>query len=146
MTKTCNLQYDLLSSEELCKGIYHPSILPMHWSLNTTEGAYDIEVFDDKPLPHLSLDKMATISQVIFSDASLWMKSFVFWLKFEWSLFLRVQLKITSIGFDNGLALNRRQAIMWTNADLIHWHIYGPLGGDELKAGFTAQVATPGVS
>ena len=29
--------------------------------------------------------------------------------------------------------LNRRQAITWTNADLIHWHIYAALGGDELN-------------
>ena len=36
------------------------------------------------------LDKMAAISQTIFSDAFSWMKSFVFWLKFHWSLFLRV--------------------------------------------------------
>ena len=27
---------------------------------------------------------------------------------------------------------NRRQAIIWTNAGLIHWRIYTALGGDEL--------------
>ena len=27
---------------------------------------------------------------------------------------------------------NRRQAIIWTNADPIHWHIYVALGGDKL--------------
>ena len=37
-----------------------------------------------------------------------------------------------SIGLDNGLAPNKRQAIIWTNAELIHWHIYGTQGGDEL--------------
>ena len=42
------------------------------------------------------------------SDAFSWMKSFIFWLKFLWSLF-------------------------WTNADLIHWQIYESLGGDEFK-------------
>ena len=26
------------------------------------------------------------------------------------------------------------QAIIWTNADLIHWHIYAALGGIELMA------------
>ena len=26
----------------------------------------------------------------------------------------------------------RRQAIIWTNADLIHWRMYAALGGDEL--------------
>ena len=54
---------------------------------------------------------MAAISQTIFSFAFSWMKSFAFWL---------------SIGLDKGLALasNRRQAIIWTNADPIHWRIY----------------------
>ena len=33
------------------------------------------------------------------------------------------------IGLDNGLAPNRRQAIIWINADLIHWRIYAALGG-----------------
>ena len=37
-----------------------------------------------------------------------------------------------SIDSDNGLVLNWRQAIIWTNADPIHWRIYVPLGGDEL--------------
>ena len=37
-----------------------------------------------------------------------------------------------SIGLDNGLAPNRRQAIIWTNADPILWHIYVALGEDEL--------------
>ena len=35
-------------------------------------------------------------------------------LKFHWSLFLRVQLTIPSIGSDNGLVPTRRQAIIWT--------------------------------
>ena len=37
-----------------------------------------------------------------------------------------------SIGSDNGLAPSRRQAIILTNADPIHWRIYVALGGDEL--------------
>ena len=31
---------------------------------------------------------------------------------------------------DNGMAPNKRQAIIWTNADPIHWCLYAPLGGD----------------
>ena len=27
-----------------------------------------------------------------------------------------------------------RQAIIWTNADPIHWRVYAAQGGDELKA------------
>ena len=33
---------------------------------------------------------------------------------------------------DNGLAPNRPQAIIWTNADPIHWRIYAALVGDNL--------------
>ena len=41
-----------------------------------------------------------------------------------------------SIGLDNALAPNRRQAIIWTNADPINWRIYAVLWGDESTAGF----------
>ena len=34
------------------------------------------------------------------------------------------------IGLDDGLVLNRRQAIIWTKADPIHWRIYATLGAD----------------
>ena len=36
------------------------------------------------------------------------------------------------IGSNNGLAPNRRQAIVWTNAEPNQWHIHAALGGDEL--------------
>ena len=38
-----------------------------------------------------------------------------------------------SIGSDNGLAPSRRQAIIWSDADPVHWRIYMALGGDELN-------------
>ena len=44
-------------------------------------------------------------------------------IKNSWSWFL----------IPNGLAPNRRHAIIWTNADPIHWRIYATLGGDELS-------------
>ena len=47
--------------------------------------------------------KMTIISQTIFSDAFSWMKSFIFWLKFHWNLFLRVQLTITQNWLYNGI-------------------------------------------
>ena len=37
-----------------------------------------------------------------------------------------------SISLDNGLTPNRRQAIIWTNADPIDWCIHGVVGGDKL--------------
>ena len=46
-------------------------------------------IFTDLPL-----DMMTAISQIIFSDAFAWMKRFVFWLKFDWKLFVMVQLTL----------------------------------------------------
>ena len=46
------------------------------------------------PPPHPTpLDKIAAISQTIFSDAFSWTQSFVFWLKFHWSWFLSTVFK-----------------------------------------------------
>ena len=42
----------------------------------------------------------------------------------------------SSIGWNNGITLNRRQAIIWTNADPVHWRIYAVLSGDELNVLF----------
>ena len=35
---------------------------------------------------------------------------------------------------------NRRQAIFWTNADLIHWRIYAALGGSELICLYSSRL------
>ena len=54
----------------------------------------------------------------------------------KFSILLRISLKFVpngpidnnpAFGFDNGLAPNRRQTIIWTNAGLIHWRIYAAL-------------------
>ena len=47
-------------------------------------------------------------------------------------IFINISLKLPNIGSDNGLGPNRRQAIVWTNAEPIHRRIYPALGGDEL--------------
>ena len=83
-----------------------------------------------QPLTHLPLDKMAAISlvQVHFLE---WEYFNLKWNFIEiWSLGSNWQY--VSIGLDNGLAASRRQAIIWTSADLFHQHIYAALGGDEL--------------
>ena len=56
-------------------------------------GVYTQE-FGMCPLTQWGGDKMAAISQTIFSNALSWIKMFEFRLKFHWSLFLRVQLTI----------------------------------------------------
>ena len=40
----------------------------------------------------LGLKKTATIFQTLFSNTFSWMKIYEFWLRFHWSLFVRVQL------------------------------------------------------
>ena len=45
-------------------------------------------------LTHWDRDKMAAILQTTFSNTFSWMKIYEFWLRFHWSLILRVQLTI----------------------------------------------------
>ena len=45
------------------------------------------------------LHKMAAVLQATFSNAFSWMKIFVFWLKFNWNLFLKVQFTISQHWF-----------------------------------------------
>ena len=72
---------------------------------------------------------MTAFSQTIFSDA--------FFVNEKFGILVKISLKFVSKGpIDNNPALaqimasNRRQAIVWTNADLIHWLTYVALGGD----------------
>ena len=62
----------------------------------------------------------------------------------EWKIciFIKISLQFVPKGpidknpalvLGKGLAPNKRQAIMWTSAHLIHWRIYAELGGDELN-------------
>ena len=61
-------------------------------------------------LTHWDRDKMAAIPCTIFSNAFSWMKMYEFWLRFHWSLLLRVQLTIFQhlfrewLGTDNPLS------------------------------------------
>ena len=48
-------------------------------------------------ITHLLLDKMAAISQTIYLDGFPWMENCTFWLKFHWSLFLRVPLTMSAL-------------------------------------------------
>ena len=59
-----------------------------------------------------------------------WMKTFVFWLKFHWSLFLWMKFTVSQHWFQ---ATVWCQATIWTNDGLIYWCIYESLGLNELK-------------
>ena len=81
----------------------------------------------------LLVDKMAVVLaddnfRCIFINENYWIPIRIS-LKFVPRMFIWQQ---TSIGSGNGLALNRRQGIIWTNADSVQWRIFAALGGDEL--------------
>ena len=61
---------------------------------------------------------MATILQTTFSSAFPWIKTFDFQLQFHRNKYLGSNCQYSNIGSDSGLALNRRQAIIWTNDGL----------------------------
>ena len=98
-------QVNIIAADTLALGVTKSSA----GMVLTTE-----DIFIQK-LTHWGQDEMDAISQTTLSSAFSWMKVFEFWLKFHWSLFLRVKLTISSIGSDNGLVLSRWQAIIWTN-------------------------------
>ena len=50
-------------------------------------------------LTHLSMNTMAAILQMTFSNACLWMKSCAFWFEFHWSLFLSTKLTVNQCWF-----------------------------------------------
>ena len=81
---------------------------------------------------HLPLGRMAAISRRSFQMHFLRIKMFVFYQNFTEVCSRGSDWQYPSIGFDNGLASNRRHNIIWTNADQIYWRIYAPLVGDEL--------------
>ena len=97
----------------------NPASLGYLWSQSNETVAHQLYWI----LSHLPLDKMAAMSQTIFSDAFSLMKIFEFRLKLSWNLFLRVQLTTTQHWFSQ-----LSEAITWTNADTIHWRRNAALG------------------
>ena len=65
------------------------------FGISTSAGSVTVILY----LISFPVDKMAAISQTAFSNAFSWMKNFVFWFKFHWGLFLRVQLTISQHWF-----------------------------------------------
>ena len=70
------------------------------------------------------VDKIAAISQSNFSTTLL-----------DENVIISIQISLkfvptgpkVSIGSGNGLVPTRRETIVWTNADLVHWRIYAAL-------------------
>ena len=80
-------------------------------------------------LTHWGWDKMAAILQKSFSNSFSHLK-IVFNFKFQICSQGSSEL-LAIIGSNNGLSPTRRQAIIWTNDDLVYWCIDASLGLNE---------------
>ena len=74
-------------------------------------------------LTHWGQDKMAAIFQTMFSNAFSWMRILVFWLKFHWSLFPRVQLTIFQHWFRKWLGVGQATSHCLNQWWLVDWQI-----------------------
>ena len=95
-------------------------------------------------------DENGKIGQCITTTKHSKAKTVCIFLNIYCILFIPIWLKFVprgSIDHDsgNGLALNRRQAIIWTDACLTHWRIYAALGGDELHLSNVSYPIVPTV-
>ena len=69
--------------------------------------------------------KLPPICRRRFQTHFSWMKMFQFQVEFHWNMFLNVWLIMIQHCY--------RQAIIWTNDDLVYWRIYASRGLDELR-------------
>ena len=83
-------------------------------------------------LTHWGRDKMAAVSQTMFSNIFSWMKMYEFRLKFHWSLFLRFQLTIFKHWFRYWLGAVQATSHYLNQWWLVYWRIYASLGLNEL--------------
>ena len=88
--------------------------------------------FDWTELPHWGRDKMAAVSQTMFSNAFSWMKMYEFRLHFHWSLVLRLQLMIFQHLFRYWPGAVQATSHYLNQWWLIYWRIYASLGLNEL--------------
>ena len=84
-------------------------------------------------LTHWGRDKIAAVSQTTLSNAFSWMKMLEFWLRFQWSWFLRVLLTIFQHWFWQWLGADQATSHYLNQCWLDHWRIYASLGLNELK-------------
>ena len=84
-------------------------------------------------LTHWGQDKIDTILQMLFSSTFSWMKMSELWLKFHWSLFLRVQITIFQHWFRKWLGAIQVTSHYLNQWWLVYQWIYTSLGLNELS-------------
>ena len=82
---------------------------------------------------HWGWDKMAAISQTTLSNAFSWMKMLIFWLRFHWSLFLRVKFTIFQYWLRWWLGAVQATSHYLNQCWLVYWRIYASLGLNEVR-------------
>ena len=104
------------------------------------ENKYHIFIIVTKPdstkpqhLTYWGRDKMAPVSQTTLSNAFLWMKISESWIKFHWSSFLMVLLKIFQYWFWWWLGADQATSHYLNQWWLDHWRIFASLGLNELS-------------
>ena len=70
---------------------------------------------------HWDWDKIAATLQTAFSNAFSWKKIYVFWLKFQWNMFLRVQLTISQHWFR--YRVSSKHVPRWPLLEAVLWRI-----------------------
>ena len=83
---------NILDRVERIGDIFSQAVTLLPVFKNALVHTLEVETYEFNSSP---LDKMDAKSQTVFSDAFSCMKSFIFWLKFHWNLFIRVRLTIT---------------------------------------------------
>ena len=108
--------------------VRHPTWVTTHRNTPTPYAARSL----DAVLTHWGRDKMAAVSQTTFSNAFSWMKMFEFRLKFDWSVFPRVQLTIFQHWFRWWLGAVQATSNYLNQWWIVYRRIYASLGLNEL--------------
>ena len=119
-----------------------PDVRTLSAAGTSADGVMTVLIHGMYCLTHLSLDKMAAISQKTLSDAFWWMENFYFDSNFTEVCSQGSNKHWGSTESGNGLAPYRRQAITWINADPVHRRIYAALGGYLLRNYMNANIVT----
>ena len=100
--------------------------LTMNKGLTGSQHRFRLQLNDQglSALTHWGRDKMAAIFQTTLSNAFSWMKMLKFRLKFNWSLFLRVQLTIVHHWFRRWLGTDQATSHYLNQWWLDYWRIY----------------------
>ena len=91
-------------------------------------------------LTHWGQNKTSAILQTTLSNAFSWMKMFEFTLKFQWCLFLRVQLIIFQHWFRWWLGAGQATSHCLNQWWLVYWCIDASLGLNELSFWMTSNL------